>query len=458
MADFTSVNPATGEELATYPTATAAEVEQALEKAFNAFKTWTLDTTVAERAKLLARVAELHEERKDELGKIAAQEMGKPIEQAVGEVEFSAAIFQYYADNAEELLKDQPIDASTGGYAVIRRQALGPLLGVMPWNYPYYQVARFAAPNIALGNPILLKHAASTPGCALAIAKIFEDANAPEGVYQNLFLSHDQIEPIIADDRVRGVSLTGSERAGAIVAEQAGRHLKRVVLELGGADPFFVLDVDDLDEAVEAGVAGRMENSGQACNASKRHIVLAKDYDAYVEKFTEKITSLQGGDPTQEGQDYGPMSSLKAAEGIEEQLKEAVAAGANLVGGERDGAFIKPGVLTNVTPDNPVFTQEIFGPIAMIFSVENVDEAIELANNSPFGLGAIVFSNNQETIDRIADEHETGMVYVNEVGGELAELPFGGVKNSGSGRELGPIGIDEFVNKKLVRIKERPSA
>ena len=459
MTDFAAVNPATGETLETFEAATDAQIDSALAAAYQAFKTWTLETTVAERAALIARVAELHNERIDELAEAASLEMGKPLDQSKGEVEFSAAIYQFYADNAEEFLADEPIKALGGGYAVVRKDALGPLLGIMPWNYPYYQVARFAGPNIILGNPILLKHASSTPKCAVLIEQIFKDAGAPEGVYTNLFASHDQIETIIADPRLRGVSLTGSERAGAKVAEIAGRNLKKVVLELGGSDPFLVLDTSNIDEAVEMGVAGRMENTGQACNGSKRHIVLADHYDEYVEKFTAAMTGLKTAESQlEEGLDYGPLSSLKAAEDIEGQLKAAVAAGAKLVGGERNGAFIAPGVLTDVSTDNPIFHQEIFGPIAMVFKADDVDAAIELANDSPYGLGSVVITENVDLAKDVAKRLETGMVFVNEVGGDSAELPFGGVKNSGSGRELGSLGIDEFVNKKLIRIKDEPEA
>ena len=458
MTQYAVVNPATGETLATYSTATDTEVQDAITRTYDAYQGWSRTTTVAERAALIARVAELHNERIEELSAIIVREMGKPIEQARGEVEFSAAIYQYYADHAEEFLADEPIEAETGGFAVIRKSALGPLLGIMPWNFPYYQVARFAGPNVILGNPILLKHAEQCPESARAIEQIFADAGAPDGVYVNVFASHEQIADIIADPRNRGVSLTGSERAGAAVAEIAGRNLKKVVLELGGSDPFIVLDTDDMADTVAKAVAGRMENSGQACNGSKRIIVMAEYYDAFVEQFTAAMTGQSGAvNPMEEGSDYGPLSSAKAADGLAGQLKSAVDAGATLAGGAQDGAYVHPGVLTGVTSDSPIFRQELFGPIAQVYKVESVDEAITLANDSPYGLGSVVITKDHELAMRVADGLETGMVFVNEVGGDSAELPFGGVKNSGTGRELGRPGIDEFVNKKLIRIKDAPA-
>lgn len=458
MSEYTVVNPATGEQLATYPNPTDAEVQSAIAAAFEAYQTWSRSTTVAERAALIARVAELHNERIDELSHIIVREMGKPLDQSRDEVEFSAAIYQFYADNGEQFLADESIEADGGGYAVIRKDPLGPLLGIMPWNYPYYQVARFAGPNVVLGNPIILKHAEQCPESALAIEQIFTDAGAPAGVYTNLFATHAQIGDIIADPRVRGVSLTGSERAGAAVAEQAGRHLKKVVLELGGSDPFIVIDTDDMDDTVQKAVAGRMENTGQACNGSKRMIVMADYYDEFVEKYTAAMTSLAAAsDPSQSGGDYGPLSSARAADGLQAQLQQAVDSGATLDGGAREGAFVHPGVLTGVDVESPIFRQELFGPIAQVYKVDDLDEAVRLANDSPYGLGSVVISTDHAKALEVAGKLETGMVFVNEVGGDSAELPFGGVKNSGTGRELGRPGIDEFVNKKLIRIKDAPA-
>ena len=459
MNRYAVTNPSTGELEATYDTATDAEVADAITKAFAAYENWSRQTPATERARLIARVGELHQERIDDLAAIIVREMGKPIDQARGEVEFSAAIYQYYADNGPTLLEDEPINAETGGYAVIRKDPLGPLLGIMPWNFPYYQVARFAGPNIVAGNPILLKHAEQCPESALAIAQIFQDAGAPEGVYQNLFATHEQCSTMIADPRVRGVSLTGSERAGAIVAEQAGRHLKKVVLELGGSDPFIVLSTDDMDTTVQMAVAGRIANTGQACNASKRMIVLDKLYDEFLEKYTAAMTSQQiAADPMQAGADLGPLSSLKAAETLEQQVNQAVAEGAKLSStGERDGTRYPCGVLTGITPDMKAYGQEFFGPVAQVYRVHDVDEAIRVANDSPYGLGSYVISTDEEEALHVAGRLDTGMVFINEVGGESAELPFGGVKNSGSGRELGTLGIQEFLNKKMIRFKDKPA-
>lgn len=459
MTEFAVTNPATGEKLATYDKISDQQVQDAIAKSFDAFKTWSRDTTVEERAQVLAKVAKIYDERKQELAEIIVREMGKPIDQSIGEVEFSSSIFQYYADNAAEFLADTPIEAETGGYAVIRNAPMGPLLGIMPWNYPYYQVARFAGPNLIVGNPILLKHAEQCPESALAIEKIFHEAGVPENAYQNLFISHEQAADIIDDPRVRGVSLTGSERAGAAIAERAGKNMKKVVLELGGSDPFLVLDTNDIDKTVEMAVAGRLENSGQACNASKRMIVLDKYYDEFVEKFTKAMLDLTPGDPMKEGADLGPLSSLGAAERLESQVQSAVKEGAKLeTRGERDGAVFPTGVLTGITKDMDAYHEELFGPVAQVYRVSSVDEAIELANDTPYGLGSIVISDDPDLALDVADRLETGMVFINEVGGESAELPFGGVKNSGSGRELGPLGIREFVNQKLIRFKDKPAA
>jgi succinate-semialdehyde dehydrogenase/glutarate-semialdehyde dehydrogenase len=380
--------------------------------------------------------------------------MGKPIEQAVGEVEFSAAIYAYYADNAESLLADEPIELLEGeGSAFIRRSSIGVLLGIMPWNYPYYQVARFAGPNLVIGNTILLKHAPQCPESAEAIEKIYHDAGIPADAYINIYATNDQISTVIADPRVQGVSLTGSGRAGAAVAEQAGRHLKKVVLELGGSDPFLVLGTDDLDGLVEAAVGGRLENAGQACNAAKRFIVVDELYDSFLEKFTAALTAVEPGDPKQEGTALGPLSSSGATDRLEDQVKRATEQGAKVVaGGSRDGNFFPTTVLTDITPDNDAYKEEFFGPVAQVYKVGSEDEAVTLANDTEFGLGSYVFTNDSDQALRVADKIEAGMVFINAVGAEGVELPFGGVKSSGFGRELGRFGADEFVNKKLIRV------
>lgn len=454
VSDYAVVNPATGETVKTYPTITDEALASAISKAHDAHRTWSQRSTRAERAALIARVAELHTERRDELAAIIVREMGKTVEAALGEVDFSADIYAYYADNADNFLKDEPITLLGGdGTAVIRRSSLGVLLGIMPWNYPYYQVARFAGPNLIIGNPILLKHAPQCPESAAAIEQIFTDAGFPPGAYTNLYATNDQAATLIADPRVQGVSLTGSERAGAAVAEVAGRHLKKVVLELGGSDPFILLSTDDLDATVEAAVSARLENSGQACNAAKRFIVAGGLYDAFLEKFTAAMTGAKVGDPNDGDTVIAPLSSLTAATTLGHQVDTAVAQGATIVSaGKRDGAYFPPAVLTNVTPDNDAYYQELFGPVAVVHRVEDEQEAIDLANDTPFGLGSYLFTTDHEQALRVADAIQAGMVYVNIVGADSAELPFGGVKRSGSGRELGRFGADEFVNKKLIRI------
>jgi succinate-semialdehyde dehydrogenase / glutarate-semialdehyde dehydrogenase len=452
--DYAVVDPATGETVKTYDTISDDALKDAIGRAHAAHPAWGRGTTVEERAKIIGRVGELHNERKQELAQIIVREMGKPIEQAVGEVEFSAAIYQYYAEKGPALMKDEPIDLLDGeGSAFVRRSSVGLLLGIMPWNYPYYQVARFAGPNLVAGNTILLKHAPQCPESSAAMEQMFHDAGVPKDAYINIYATNDQIAWVIGDPRVQGVSLTGSGRAGAAVAEIAGRHLKKVVLELGGSDPFIVLKADDLDSVVEAAVGGRLENTGQACNAAKRFIVLDDHYDSFVDKFAAALTEVEPGDPSAEGSALGPLSSTAAADRLEQQVQQALDNGARLVaGGGREGNFFKTAVLTDITPDNPAYTEEFFGPVAQVYKVGSEDEAVRLANDTPYGLGSYVYTTDSEQALRVADQIEAGMVFINAVGAEGVELPFGGVKASGFGRELGRFGMDEFVNKKLIRV------
>jgi succinate-semialdehyde dehydrogenase/glutarate-semialdehyde dehydrogenase len=454
MSDYAVVNPATGETLATYPTIGDEQLGQAITRADEAHRDWSRSSTVEDRANLVRRAAELHTEQRQRLAEIIVREMGKPIEQALGEVDFSVAIYEYYADNAVSLMADEPIKLSEGeGSALIRRSSLGVLLGIMPWNYPYYQVARFAGPNLVIGNTILLKHAPQCPESAEAMEQIFHEAGFPRDAYVNIFASNEQIETVIADPRVRGVSLTGSERAGAAVAEIAGRNLKKVVLELGGSDPFILLSTDDLDSAVESAVGGRLENSGQACNAAKRFIVVDELYEPFLEKFTSALTAVKPADPTSHDTTVGPLSSTLAGDRLEDQVRRAVDQGATLVaGGDRDGNFFSTTVLTGIKPGNDAYREEFFGPVAAVYRVGSEDEAVRLANDTPFGLGSYVFTTDPEQAMRVADGIDAGMVFVNAVGAEGAELPFGGVKRSGFGRELGRFGADEFVNKKMIRV------
>jgi succinate-semialdehyde dehydrogenase/glutarate-semialdehyde dehydrogenase len=454
MSMYAVVDPATGETLKEYPTITDDELRDAIARADQAYREWSQAVTVADRASLLRRVGELHSERRKELAEIIVAEMGKPVGQARGEVDFSASIYEFYADNAEALMADEPIELLGGeGSAVIRRSSLGVLLGIMPWNFPYYQVARFAAPNLIIGNTVLLKHAPQCPQSAEAMAQIFADAGFPDGAYVNIYATNEQIEWVIADPRVRGVSVTGSERAGAAVAEIAGRNLKKVVLEMGGSDPFLVLGTDDLDKTVEDAVAARIDNAGQSCNAAKRMIVIDELYEPFLEKFTAALTAVKQGDPRERGIECGPLSSELAADRLEDQVRRAAEQGATVVaGGKRNGNYFEPTVLTDITPENDIYREELFGPVAQVYRVRSEEEAVALANDTPFGLGSYVMTNDPEQAERVADGIDAGMVYVNIVGADAAELPFGGTKRSGFGRELGRLGADEFVNKKLIRI------
>ena len=454
MTAYKTVNPATGETLKEFAEATDAEITEAISSAHDAFAAWR-SQPVETRSKVISRVAELYRERSDELAALIATEMGKPLREAKGEVALSADIYDYYATEGPGFMADEELAVKGGGGATVRTEPIGAILGIMPWNYPYYQVARFAGPNLMLGNTVLLKHANNCPQSALAMEEIFHDAGLPQGAYINLFATNDQAADIIADARIQGVSLTGSERAGSAVAEVAGRNLKKYVLELGGSDPFIVLDSEDLDATVKSAVAGRMGNAGQACNAAKRFIVMDDLYEDFVEKFTASMEKIKPGDPLDEGTRFGPLSSQTAADSLVEQIKDAVDKGATLKTGgslvDGPGAYVQPTVLTGVTPDMRAFSEELFGPAAVIYKVSSADEAVELANSSPYGLGGAVFSADESKALDVADRLESGMVWINGTSGTQADLPFGGVKRSGVGRELGRFGMDEFVNKKLIR-------
>jgi succinate-semialdehyde dehydrogenase/glutarate-semialdehyde dehydrogenase len=454
MSDYAVINPATGEQSKTYPTITDDALDAAIGLAYKTHQGWLRSTNVEERAALVRRVGELHTERREQLAAITVREMGKPTEQALGEIDFCADIYGYYADNGPDLMKDEPIKLLAGeGSAIIRRSSLGVILGIMPWNFPTYQVARFAGPNLLIGNAVLLKHAPQCPETAEALQAIYLDAGFPEGAYVNIYATNDQIAKVIADPRVQGVSVTGSERAGAAVAEIAGRNLKKVVLELGGSDPFILLSTDDLDATVDAAVSARLDNAGQSCNAAKRFVVIDELYQPFLEKFAAAMTAEQPGDPTAEDAAMGPLSSSTAADRLQDQLDRAIKGGATVVaGGERSGNFFSPTVLADVTPSNDAYREELFGPVAVVYRVGSEEEAVKLANDTPFGLGSYVFTTDAEQAERVANKIDAGMVYVNLVGADGAELPFGGVKRSGSGRELGKYGADEFVNKKLIRV------
>ncbi|GAB3660861.1 NAD-dependent succinate-semialdehyde dehydrogenase [Nocardioides korecus] len=455
MATYATINPSTGETVQEFEDLDSAGVQDALTRTQSAFESWRT-TTPAERADILTAVAKAYGEREDELAKMIVLEMGKPLRQAVGEVQLSAAIYQWYADHGPALLEDEELDVPGADQTVVRKLPVGPLLGIMPWNFPYYQVARFAAPNLMLGNTVLLKHAPSCPQSALLMEEIFHDAGLPRDAYVNIFATNDQVADMIADPRIHGVSLTGSERAGAAVAEIAGRNLKKVVLELGGSDAFIVLDSSDLDETVKSATRGRMSNTGQACNAAKRFVVVDSLYEEFVEKLTASFASMTPGDPMDPKTALGPLSSESAASTLAEQVDRAVDQGATvLTGGKRvdgPGAFFEPTLLADVTPDNDAYREELFGPVGVVYKVAGADEAVELTNSSSFGLSGSVWSSDEDKAREVADRLEVGMAFVNEHGTTMPGLPFGGVKRSGFGRELGPWGMDEFVNKKLVRV------
>ncbi|WP_449279013.1 aldehyde dehydrogenase family protein [Leucobacter sp. GX24907] len=448
MSTYAVTNPATGVVEAEYPASTDAEIQEILAAADQAYRNWSRSTTVSERVAVAARAAALHRERIEELASNIHREMGKPLDQARGEVESAASKIEAFVNGAEEWLADEELSVADGLRTVIRMQGIGVTLGVMPWNYPSSQVARFAAANLILGNTVIVKLPNQCPETARALEQLYADAGFPEGAYTAVFATHRQIAEIIADDRMQGVSVTGSERAGEIIAEQAGRHLKKCVLELGGSDVFLVLDTDDLDHAVAQAVAGRMENTGQACNGSKRIVVLDKYYDEFAEKFAAAIAAQ-----SYENGDFGPLASAAATRDIVEPVQNALDQGATLLVGnnEPEGNVYTPGVLTGITPEMDIYHQELFGPVAQLYRVSSDEEAIELANSSPYGLGSVIICDDEERAIAVGDRLEVGMVFIGAAGLEAGDVPFGGVKKSGYGRELGRFGLEEFANKKLFR-------
>jgi succinate-semialdehyde dehydrogenase / glutarate-semialdehyde dehydrogenase len=452
------VNPATGELGKSFDFASDADVEAVLAASDQAYRAWR-DVPITERARIVARVGELFKENAARLGAIATEEMGKPLPEAVDEADFCGDIFDYFATEGPGLAADQEIKTFAKGRAFVQKLPIGPLLGIMPWNYPFYQIARFAAPNLVLGNTIILKHAESVPQSALAVQELMNEAGLPAGVYQNVFVSYEQVEKIIGDRRVVGVSLTGSERAGSVVASIAGRNLKKCVLELGGSDPYVVLDSDDVKASADLAWDTRIGNTGQACNSNKRMIVSSDIFDGFVERLVERAKELKAGDPAQAAEGtYAPLSSRKAAEALDAQVRDAVEKGATLhaggVLGEGPAAYYSPAVLTGITPEMRAYREELFGPVAVVYSVSSDDEALKLANDTDYGLGGAVFSTDTERAERIAQRLETGMSNVNTPANEGQEVPFGGVKRSGFGRELGPLGMDEFVNKRMYYVAE----
>ena len=452
---FTSINPATGEEGARFEAMDDAGIEAALVRAHAAFRSWRV-SDIVQRTTLLTAIADQFEANKRHLAETATREMGKTLVSAIAEVEKCIAGFRHYADKGPAYLT--PVETRTAsGRAVGHWLPLGPVLAVMPWNFPYWQVVRWLAPTILAGNVGLLKHASLTQGCAALIQQMVSAAGAPDGVFQNLPIKSDKVSRIIADKRVAAVTLTGSEGAGAKVGEAAGRALKKVVLELGGSDPFIVMPSADLELAVKTAVKARVQNAGQSCICAKRMIVHSDVYDAFLKKFTVAMLAVKIGDPMEDGIEMGPLSSVEQRDTVLDQLERATADGAKLAGGqkiERDGAWMTAGVLTDVDPDADFAQEEVFGPVAMVFRADDIDAAIALANNVPFGLGSSVWTQDQAEIDRFIRDIESGMTAVNQLLASTPEAPFGGVKLSGHGRELGPWGLHEFMNLKAVMLAE----
>jgi succinate-semialdehyde dehydrogenase/glutarate-semialdehyde dehydrogenase len=448
------VNPFTGTTEQEFPFLETAEVDGVVSRAHTAFLEWRR-RPVEERAAIVGRAAELMRERKDEFAALVTKEMGKRIAEAAAEVQLASGILEYYATKGPDFLESRSIDVKQGE-AVVVNEPVGVLLAIEPWNYPLYQVVRVAGPNLVLGNTILLKHAELNPQCALALEKLFRDAGAPEGVYTNVFLKISDVEQVIADRRVQGVTLTGSEKAGASVAEIAGRHLTKSVLELGGSDPFIVLDAEDLGRTVKAATMGRMANTGQACIAAKRIIVKDDIYDEFVAGLQEAFSGFSPGDPADPSTTLGPVSSERAAQDLLSQIQDAIDKGATVLAGggrpDHPGAFVEPTLLADVTPEMRAYREELFGPAAVVYRVSSEDEAVRLANDSDYGLSAVVYSGDVDRAKAVADRLESGMVWINQPSGSSPELPFGGVKRSGYGRELSELGMFEFANRRLVRV------
>ena len=451
---YQSVNPYDGKTLETFEALTATQLEKAIKTAETCFESWR-HTTFAERAVIAAKAATLMRERAEEFAKTATLEMGKLIAEARGEVALSADILEYYAWNAEGFLTPQILKPKLGE-AVIESSPFGVLFGVQPWNFPYYQLARFAAPNLMAGNVVMVKHAGCVPQCAIAFAKLWLDAGAPAGAYTNLLISHEQVNQVIDDPRIKGIALTGGVDAARSVAARAGHNVKKTTMELGGNDAFIVLADADLDVTVKWAVWAKMNNTGQCCVAAKRFLLADEIADSFLEMFQAALTTLKPGDPMDQATTLAPLSTEAALVNLLDQIKGAVAKGAKvLLGGnriDRPGSFMQPTIITNIKPGNPAYREEFFGPVALIFRVRNEDEAVALANDSDYGLGGSIFTKNVALGKQVASRIDTGMVLINHPTWTACDLPFGGIKNSGYGRELSSMGIQEFVNKKLVRV------
>ena len=450
---YQSINPYDGRTLQIFEELTDAQLETAIQTAANCFESWR-KTSFAERATVVAKAASIMHKRVDDFARPVTLEMGKLFAEARGEVVLSADIIEYYAKNAERFLAPEILKPSSGEAEIVS-SPFGVLFGVQPWNFPYYQLARFAAPNLMAGNVVMVKHAGCVPQCAIAFEKLWLEAGAPAGAYTNLLISHDQVNQVIDDPRIKGVALTGGVDAAKRVASRAGQNVKKTTMELGGSDAFIVLDDADLDKTVAWAVWAKMNNTGQCCVAGKRFIVVEALADRFLEKFQTALAALKPGDPMDTATTLGPLSTESALVQLLAQVDEAVAKGGKLVMGgkriDRPGAFMQPTILTNIKPGNPAFREEFFGPVALFFPVKNEDEAVALANDSDFGLGGAVFTKDEARGKRVANRVDTGMMFINHPTWTTADLPFGGIKNSGYGRELSSLGIQEFVNKKLVR-------
>ncbi|GGY88599.1 NAD-dependent succinate-semialdehyde dehydrogenase [Shewanella fodinae] len=454
---YATVNPYTGELVKKFPDATDEQVEQAITDAHAAFLKWR-ETSFAHRAEILQRAANILRDNKRKYAEVLTLEMGKVIAEAEAEVELSAQILEYYVKYAEKLLAPEKLAVAdpAEGQATLVHEPLGIILAIEPWNFPYYQIARILAPQLSAGNTVILKHASNVPQAAAAFESLMRDAGLPHGAFQNLYATRSQIEKIINDPRVHGVALTGSEGAGAVVAAQAGKAMKKSTLELGGADAFVVLEDADMPKTVKWAVFGRHWNGGQVCVSSKRMIIVDKVYNQFLSQYTEGVAGLKAGDPMDPTTTLAPLSSQSAADEVKEKIRQAVAHGATAteVGPKvpQTGAFVQPTILTNVTSDNPAFYWEFFGPVSMILRAKDEDDAVRIANDSPFGLGGSVFTSDLKRGEKVAHRISTGMVFVNHPTMVKADLPFGGIRNSGYGRELLGLGLKEFVNHKLVDV------
>ena len=449
-----SINPATGEQLKKFNAFTDGDIEKSLKKAARAFEHHRREP-FTKRAQLLLATASMLEQEKEKFGRIITGEMGKILRASIEEVEKCVKCCRYYAENAERFLEDEPAQTSAGR-SYVHYEPLGTILAIMPWNFPFWQVFRFAAPALMAGNVGLLKHASNVPQCALAIEEIFCRAGFDEGIFQTLLIEPEQVEKIIVDPRIKAVTLTGSEKAGSAVASAAAREIKKAVLELGGSDAFIVMPSADFENAITTAIKARTINSGQSCIAAKRFFIADQIYDRFLGEFVERMRSLKVGDPLDDATDIGPLATEQILKGVHDQVQKSIAAGAKLLtGGNRihgPGFFYEPTVLVDVPKDSPAWREEVFGPVASIFRIRDSTEAIELANDTAFGLAASAWTNDAAEQEVFVSELESGMVFVNALVGSDPRLPFGGIKRSGFGRELGAHGIREFTNIKTIWI------